>query len=221
MAEVNSLDSDFDAETFVRRYNDLEATPERLELFENLAKNDEYGADWIRVVGSTEVDSGEIRVALDRVESIKDQGDVKDFKTASEANSHPEHSGNQPPIEEGSIAINYEIAKDTEFIRVYGKEAGPGGVWMMDPTDFDGLETRDDVLDHFALSEEWQSYDSVAKLEVDGSENLKVQVSTAGEIRDTAEGVVRPGDGTQYWILPNQGRQDWQEYMSLKDFLAK
>ncbi len=192
VAEVNSKVDDLDAEAFARKYNKLEEDNE--QQFRELAKNDEYGESWTRTVSSDEINKDDIEVALTRVGNVGNEGhDVSDFRTAKEANSMSDHEGNQDPHMPGSIVVEFEIDSQDRFVRLHNADRGPAGRWMMRPSEFNSFDSKEEVLDHFALSKNWQDYNSVAEIEMDGSEDLTVQVSTAGPVEDTAADVTRPG----------------------------
>jgi len=181
--------------------------------YDDILDNDELRSSWINVVGSSSISKSEVETALSRYSRTIDRGhEPKEFMPASKANNHEFFDGKEDPVKPDSIVMEYEVNDADQFVRLFDSSESPGGVWMMRKSSFKGLNDRGGALEEFGLSLEFQDYDSVAKLELDGSESFRVRVSTAGELHDSKANTIRSGGGEQHWVRPEtlSERLDWE-----------
>jgi len=163
------------------------------------------------------IDSAAVREGIVRTERLNNRGhEVIELKTARQANDNFDRS---PPHKEGTMVIEYEAQSSDRFVRIHDSPDDPGGEWIMKESEFSDLSSRDDVMDRFALKEEWGDYDRVAEITIgDGpNEGVRVEMSTAGTMDDGIAGTTRPGGGTQHRLV-DEG-QNWEDVGELNTFL--
>jgi len=154
---------DFDAQAFARRYNDLEG--ENAEQFRELAKNDEYGQSWIRVVDNGEISTADIRIAIDRTENLQSNNhQLRQYDSADELN---EGFDGLPPHKEGTIVIEADAQGQDTLYRVYDEDNMPAGEWLTDRQVLESAETQSEIYDELALlPNQWDSnYNYVGELD--------------------------------------------------------
>ena len=202
----------------LNRYGEL--SPEQKSQFEQIVGHSDstVGNSWLRTVGSDDVEATEVGTALRRVDDIQENNhEIEKFLTAKKANK--KFDGN-PPHESGSIVIDFRINNQDTFYRVYDEQHGAPGQFLTRESELKSLNSPDEVIDRLGLlPEAWErNYDSVARLEFAGNEDVAIRKSTVGKMESERTGEVAEGGGTQY-LLKQQVNDGWEPHSSLEDFI--
>jgi hypothetical protein len=165
----------FDAQDFARKYGDLDGDAE--VRFRELAKNERYGDSWVRVVGSADIDSNEVRKALDRVEEIGDEAKLQRFKTGQDVNREfPDDY--EDPYPSDSIVVEFETGDEKTYFRAHGPDNQIGGFIAQKSTITDSSGewlSASEIADKLSLKD---TPSSISKVEVPEGYQLR-----SGEIK--------------------------------------
>jgi len=212
-----------------RKYGDPDG--DKRSQFRGLLADDDLRGSWVKVAADSEITTGDIETAIDRVET-NSQHSVTNFKVGRNAN--PDDAVH-PPHDPDSIVVEMELEEGDEFWRVYERtpqtsnpDENLAGGFVARRSTLQSAETPEEVLDRLALlRSEWQDYNHVGKVEVTDefveNNQIRVQVSTTRRQASEVSGEVRPGGGTQYRLQddldPDAQGVTWEAVEELESYV--
>ncbi|SFR97753.1 hypothetical protein SAMN05216559_1908 [Halomicrobium zhouii] len=150
-ADSNAIDSYAQLDRAVRRFDDLDG--DRADTFRRLAADDTTGDSWLRVAGSSDIDSDSVRRTIDRVEEIEHGSRVERYRKASDVNDRDYDSSTEDPYTEGSIVVEFETTEKMRFARVHG-DSNQARSWMFrDRGEIEGLSPAE-IKEKYSLPNE-------------------------------------------------------------------
>ncbi|WP_158413120.1 hypothetical protein [Halorhabdus tiamatea] len=141
------------------------------------------------MAGSSDIDTSDVRKAIDRVEEIDDNVRINRFREASNVNNKDRYSGMENPYTDDTIVMDVKAKKDMNFARVHGEE-NQARAWMLrNRNEIEGLSPVE-IKEKYSLPNEPAYVSSV-----------DVPEGTSIRVGDTAANFGGKQGATQYELL--------------------